>query len=397
MAAISNFNKKSFLVILYFALSLVMLYLLHLLFITSLVNLFSFLFLDRSLDVVFLSIPSLLVTRTSLVLFKSSGIFIPLRFMGKKNLAENAVKTLPKSSATPIVPKKSSCNADRNGSKTADKSLTVETSQNVQHNSEVNTEKKTSLGHLKGNFDSTTDKIDSELRHSTKRKVNNEFSNQQNIDKLREQLNIPEILHKKGDIYYSREYSLEYSNIDNFAKDDAASSNFDEVIVGVVLNTENIVNEKTPEQKHVNVGIINDKNQAECFGFLTSSAGHSTKKEDHGIPKNIKLSPIKMDGSFVPQDIILDTRNDLSNNVDFVTAKVPSENRGGQFLQVYKETLKVNPGDYTISSLGTTYVTDTPKVQESLEKVLKDLRINNKAEKSYNPNEKNNDNDAENT
>lgn len=206
---------------------------------------------------------------------------------------------------------------------------------------------------------------------------------------------VPDGVRKKGNTYYTVDNKLIQDNVKTVAEIDEAQLSYENPVVGITLNNTNLSEEKTPEQKHVNMATINpENNEAEVFGYTTSSAGHSTDKHDHGTPKNIKLGPVKMDESFVPQ-IGVKICDDNNSNIDFISTISVSQEKGGQYFKPSKEIMFVKQDDYRVSELGTDYVHNNPEVEKNL-LIERTKIINlNKPTKQYNPSEKKNNNNEE--
>jgi len=219
--------------------------------------------------------------------------------------------------------------------------------------------------------------------------ISNNSSNNNLKQVTEKKLVIPEGIIKKGETYYnvkSEKKSIQHEISDTMNKE----VNFDNILVGVTLNNTNLPEERTPQQKHVNFGSINNQNHAEVFAYATSSAGHSKDKIDHGKPKNLKLSNEKMDGSFVPEYHI--ERNSVSpSGPDFVSVIVESEKSGGQYLVVTPNITTVKQGDYKISEVGTDYIHNNPEVEKKLYNEYKKVKNSDKTIIDYDPKTKKTD------
>jgi len=138
---------------------------------------------------------------------------------------------------------------------------------------------------------------------------------------------------------------------------------FEETLVGIRLNTNNTLDERTPPQKHINFATITDNNQAIAFGYSTSSSQKNPTSGDATVPK---LSKRKMDDSFTPEKAV-EKNTDSTNPADFLSTVGVSNTKGGQYYAPYKEPLIVNSTDFVVSSVGTDYIHNNPTVEQKLQ------------------------------
>jgi hypothetical protein len=216
--------------------------------------------------------------------------------------------------------------------------------------------------------------------------------NYNNVKQTQEKkLIIPEAVIKKGNTYYN----ITSNKTDILVKTQEEHISSDNILIGVTLNNNNLPEERTPPQKHVNFGIINTENRVEVFGYATSSAGHSRDKADHGTPKNLKLSNEKMDGSFVPEYHVEKKITISDTGPDFVSVITKSETKGGQYFASQQNIINVHPGDYSVSELGTDYIHNNPEIETKLQDEYTKIKSSNKTPIDYDPKIKKDDEETD--